>query len=288
MGVQKFSANKNCMKYKQLLHYTSLDVLKIMLNNRTLKCNSLKNVNDLLERKRKGIEKLTESFYVACFCNRQYEIVPCWFLYGGCNPDNEKVLLRFKNFANSLDNVIEGDWAFTDETKQIFFDAKKVFTVNEGGISCCPIRDPHIENRQTIKTVRLFDVEYLLPNDEALLKEYKTSGNVSFGKGGTTFPTQISDVRSIGKYKTIHWGYEYETRIQCTMNPMDIFYFNYILLRLKDEIFRDMVIVANPWASDRFIAEIGTALSDSTLNGDIKKSIVVQRSELDGQIDERD
>lgn len=85
-----------------------------------------------------------------------------------------------------------------------------------------------------------FNVDYLLPDDEAFIKEYETH------------------------------------------------YFEYILIRLKDDVFRDMLIVANPWVSDDLMLEIYTALNESTLSEDIKKTIIVQRSELDGQIVRRD
>ncbi len=42
------------------------------------------------------------------------------------------------------------------------------------------------------------------------------------------------------------------------------------------------------WTSDDFMLEINTALNESTLSEDIKKTIIVQRSELDGQIVRRD
>ena len=288
MDLPQFKASDECMTYEQLLHYTSFDVLKVMLSNRTLKCNSLKHVNDRLERQRKGIEDLTDAFYVSCFCHNQYEIVPFWFMYGGSALDSKKVLLRFKNFADDFENTIESDWAFSGDNKKIYFNLKKLFAVNMGGIYCCPIDDPQIENRQTIKAIRLFDVEYLLPDDEAFSKEYKTRGNVSFAESQSLMPAAISDARLVGKQKKIHWEYEAETRIQCIMDPIGSYYFDHILLRLKDNVFREMVIVANPWASDDFIADINTALDESTLQKDIKDTIIVQRSELDGQIVGRD
>lgn len=162
------------------------------------------------------------------------------------------------------------------------------FAVNTGGISFSPILNPNVENRQTIETIRLFDIEYLLPDDEAFLKEYKTPCNVSFGEGQSALSTTISDARSIGKQKTIHWKYELETRLQCRMSQMDKCFFEYLLLRLKDDVFRDMVIVANPWASANFISDIKLALDASTLPRDIIDTIVVKRSELDGLIIERD
>lgn len=288
MNMSQFKACNKCMGYEQLLHYTSINVLKIMLNERTLKCNSLKNVNDRMERKRIGIEDLADTFYVSCFCHYQYEIVPFWFMYGSGVPDDEKVLLRFGNFATNFNNVIENDWAITGDGKRIYFDPRKLFICSSSGFSSLPINDLHAENRQTIKTVRLFDIDYLPPDDEAFIKNYKTQGGVSFGEGQDVLPVAIKDARSIGKQKTIHWEYEAETRIGCMLNSSGDFYFGYILLRLRDVVFKDMVIVANPWASDDFISTIKTVLSESSLSRDIKKTIVVRRSELDGQIVGRD
>jgi len=268
----------------QILHYTSIDVLKIMFNKRTLKCNSLKNVNDQLERKRNGIENLTDTFYVSCFCHYQYEVVPFWFMYGGNSPDERKVFLRFKNFAKDFNNAIEDDWAITGDNKIIYFDHKNLFSVNTDEYSCCPINASDIENRQIIDEVRMFNVEYLPPDNEVFLKNYKTQGTISFGERQDLFPTAISDARSVGKQKTIHWKYEEETRIQCRLSPMDVFYFEYILLRLKEEVFRDMIIVVNPWTTDEFISEVKAILKKSNLPEKIINSISVNKSELDGQI----
>lgn len=288
MNIPQFSACDSSLDHEQLLHYTSIDVLKIMLKDRTLKCSSLKNVNDLLEWQRKGIENVTKATYIASFCHNKYEITYFWFQYGRSASDNRKVLLRFNNFAKYFDNAIENDWARTENGKFIFFDPKKLLRFNAGGLCFGSINSPDVECRQTIKTVKLFDVDYLLPDDEAFRKNYETQGSVSFGEGQNLLPAAIRDARSIGKHKTIQWEAEAETRIQCMMSPVDDFYFDYMLLRLKDEVFRDLVIVANPWASDKFIIDINTALSESTLPNSIKETIMVQRSELDGQIAERE
>lgn len=284
MNTPQFTADEECLKYEQLLHYTNSSVLQILLNSGTLKCNSLKNVNDKLERARKGLENLTDGFYISCFCHYQYEIVPFWFMYGGDVPDNEKVLLRFKNFASFFDKAIENDWATTSEKKCIFFNPEKLFLITRNGLSCCPTNDPKVENRQTIKSIKLFDVKYLPPKDEAFLKQYKSSISVSLGDGQETLPAEMQDARSIGKEKTIHWEYEAETRIQCTMYPVGSYYSDYILLRLKEEVFRDMVIVANPWATDEFIFKMLALVKESTLSETIKRTIAVTRSDMDGQI----
>lgn len=278
-----FKASEDCQKHDELLQYTSFDSLTKIVSNRTILCNSLGRVNDRLEQSRKGIEDLTQGFYVSCFCHYPYEIVPFWFMYGG-NKNEEKALLRFRNFASKLDNAIESDWAWTSENKLIYFDPQKLFFYNRGRVSCNPICDPNVEQRQTIKTIRMFDIDYKLPDDEVFTKEYAKPGNVSFDNGESYIPTSLLDVRNVGMQKTVHWEYEAETRLRCMMSTINAPYFDFLLLRLKDEVFRGLEIVANPWATDDFLQRIKDLVDASTLSEDIKGSMKIVRSKLDGQI----
>lgn len=281
--IPQFKASKECLPYPELLHYTSYDVLKIILRNRTLKLNSIKNLNDQFEQNRKGIEELAQGFYIASFCHYPHEIVPFWYMYGNCEND-KKVLLRFQNFSSTFEDSIDTAFALTSENKLLFYDPHKLFRTNLGGISCNPIEDPNVEMRQTIATVRLFDIEYKDPQDEVFTKDYATPGSVSFDKGESFVSSPVKDVRTVGKYKTINWEYEAETRLQCRMSLITAPLFDFFLIRLKDEIFQGLKIIANPWASDDFIQQIQDSLNGCSLSDEIKNSITITRSELDGQI----
>lgn len=283
IDIPQFKASDSCNQYEELLHYTSFEVLKIILGNRTLKLNSIKNLNDKAEQNRKGIEELAKGFYIASFCHYPYEIVPFWFMYGKCDNDT-KVLLRFRNFSLNIGSAIENDSAWTSDNKILYYDPCKLFRTNIGGISCNPINDPAVEGRQTIETIRLFDIEYRLPNDEVFTKNYSSSEGVSFDGGNTFIETPIKDVRSVGRYKTINWEYEAETRLQCRMSTLIPPLFDYILIKLNDEVFRELKIVANPWASEEFIQQIQNTVESCSLPDDIRRSISIVRSELDGQI----
>ena len=283
MNHQLFNVSNSCMEHGQLLHYTSFDTLEIILKKKTLKCNSLRNVNDLLEKNRKGIEDFTESFFVSCFCHYQYEIVPFWFMYGGNAPKEKKVLLRINNFSNRLDQIINTDHATTSEKKIIYFDQKRLFHNNSDTISCNPINSPFVENRTTINKIKLFDVNYLPPNDEVFSKEYQTDGQVRFGETQDVFGASIYDLRSVGKDKTIHWEHEKETRIMCQLSNY-ISDFDSIFLCINDGFFKDMTIVANPWATDDFVSEIEKIVEKSVISEPIKNTIKVTKSELHGQI----
>ena len=279
----RFKVDEKSKEYEELLHYTNLDVLGIILRDKTLKLNSIKNLNDRLEQKRKGIERFTPNFYVSSFCHYPHEIVPFWFMYGG-NRNKEKILLRFKNFANTFENTFFDDWAITSEGKILYFDVRNLFHDGGSGISINPKKDPTIESRQTVSKVRMFDIIYKPASDEVFLNSYRKSSEISFDDGKSFISLPMQDLRTVGKYKTVNWEYEAETRVQCMMNILDNCFFDFLLLRFKDEAFRDLNIVANPWASDEFIQEIEEKVKTSDLPKKIKDTIRVVRSELDGQI----
>lgn len=265
----------SCPNGSQLLHYTSLSALKSILSDHTLLCNSLENVNDLLEKKRSGIEAFASTKFISSFCHSQYEMVPFWFMYGG-NKREEKVLLRLQAFPSELQDIFEIDYVL-DEKKQekiYFLDNKDYVSAN---------------SRKGVCKVKLFDVDYRKPDDEVFSKEYREISYFSMEEkpvvGKPAMNTNVRwDTRSLGKYKTIHWKYEEETRLLCTSNLRKKIESKFIFLRLKDKFFENMVIVTNPWAKDKFIMELKSFIENTNLSGNIKKTITIEKSDLHGQI----
>jgi len=277
-----FTASEESKTHKQLLHYTSVDVLNIILNNRTLKCNSLDNVNDLLEKRRNGIEHLTQVYYVSCFCHNPHEIVPFWYLYGASVEKERRVMLRFENFASRMTEAIETDWAFTQGNRIIYFDGRNLFKSHGAGVHYDAVSDDGIERRQTIDAVRMSDVEYLDIENEAFTRSYEEDASL-VAESSVIAGVHVYDARTIGRQKTVNWAYEDETRIICRMKPMEK-YHDFLLLRLKDEVLRNMVVIVNPWASEDFVNEVKDMIAKCTLPEEIRGTITVQRSELDGLI----
>lgn len=283
MTKNKFKVSDNSKQHKELLHYTNLNVLNIILNQKTLLFNSLKNVNDKLEHRRKGIENIATNFFISSFCHCPYEIVPFWILYGG-NNNNQKLLLRFNNFANNFENTFEKDYGITPDGKKLFFDIKNLFNDNDYGFSCNVKKDNSIENRQTIMDVHIFDVCYKTQDDDVFNRNYNTIKKLSADDGLTFQKMPVKDATDLGKHKAINWSYEEETRIMCRMQMLTENYFDYLLLRFKDEVFKELKIVANPWATNDFIKQIQSTIEASNLPNKIKSTIQVVKSELDGQI----
>lgn len=65
---------------------------------------------------------------------------------------------------------------------------------------------------------------------------------------------------------------------------MDHPLYNYIDLRLKEDIFEDLEIILNPWAKKSLKYKIQHLIDSSLLNDGVKQSITIHSSELHGLI----
>lgn len=256
-------------QYNAFLHYTNYEALTHILLDRTLKFNNLKNVNDKFEKKQKGLEEYAGTRYAFCLCHRDYEIVPFWYVYGGDNK-KEKLMLRFSNFSTKLREVIESDYVFDNQNNKI--NCEDIQTSQKGlRLVKLVMFDIEYDKKENINSKHNSAIKSYIPNPEQLMQ-------------GKLFPyvKYSIDATMLGKVKTNNWKYEEETRLMCTANLLDYKKeVEYILVRVKDEIFRDLEIVVNPWADDIFVSRIEKLIQKTCFPDDIKKSIKVVRSELD-------
>lgn len=64
-----------------LFHYTSIEKLALILKNRTIRLNALKNVDDLQESKTKDLNNLGRFFFVSSWTDDETESIPMWNMY---------------------------------------------------------------------------------------------------------------------------------------------------------------------------------------------------------------
>ena len=88
----------------------------------------------------------------------------------------------------------------------------------------------------------------------------------------------------LGRQKTEQWARERESRILSCLVHQDFAKWSYIDLRLKEEFFRDLIITMNPWAKRDLYNEIKNIVASSKLNDEIKSTITIERSELEGTV----
>lgn len=281
-------------KYSCMNYTASIDTMKLILENRTLRSSSLTyaKLNDKMEKQRTGISQFAGSRYITCFSHNEHESIPFWAYYGG-NIKEEKIQMRFKNFADNLQNCINLDYAFLENrSKKIFFysdEYKK--TINANGIlpqklGSQPINE-EFDIRNCIRRIEVFDVNYVSTDAESLSQDYSgmttLSTNSDENNAGIQVPVYRPDI--LGREKTNPWDYEYETRIMCVLDQPELSFWDYIDLRLKDEFFRGLTVIMNPWADDDLEQRIKNIINDSSLPQDIKDSMSIIHSVVDGTVE---
>ena len=69
------------MRPKYLYHYTTIDTLALILKNKTIRFNSLMNVDDLEEGKSEDLERAGAYCFISCWTNDSKESIPLWHMY---------------------------------------------------------------------------------------------------------------------------------------------------------------------------------------------------------------
>lgn len=250
------------ISHEKLLHYCSFDTLQKILENKTLKLSNLENLNDIHEKKRKGIEYHAKETFVACFSHCQHEIVPFWYNYGG-NQNKDKLLLRIKNFAGEFEKCFSTNSFIDGKTYK-----RKQFDLG-------------------ILSIQTIDVEYLPLNHDDLNRSYSAPAVLRANSTAQTVSTGVlHDMTLLGHQKSVHWDYEKETRIVCTMGAHYKILFESMYLILDDYFFKDMEIILNPWCDDEFASKVSDYIKQVSLPVEIRETINISKSELDGLLRE--
>lgn len=280
--------------YKRLSHTTSLDIMKLIFTKKTLRCSSLSSakLNDSMEMQRVGISQFAGSRFIACFTYRDIESIPFWSHYGG-SVKEKKVQLQFRNFAPSIRDFIFTDYALLADGRKVFFISDEfIRTVNTNGPLGCQSGLPKINTDYSlsncIRSISVFNLKYEPAGSDVLTKDYSSKVNIRFGKdkkSNNSIPEiPMYEAEVLGWYKSEPWDYEKETRIMCTLQDQEFSKWEYIDLRLKDEVFRDLKVILSPWADITLEEKVKELISNSDLSGDIQESIKIEHSVVEGTL----
>jgi hypothetical protein len=137
-----------------------------------------------------------------------------------------------------------------------------------------------------IESIELIDVEYLPAEHYVFSQNYSEQANVRLGPEDNAPVINYTQFNPdcLGRQKTDAWDIEKESRILCCLYRQDFDKWPFIDLRLKEELFRDLTIILNPWADDHFETEVKNLISACNLSKEIKSSIVIQHSSERGRI----
>ena len=282
--------------HPKMRYTTDYTALCFILRKLTLRSSSIANarLNDQMEKERVGISQFAGSRFITCFSHSENENVHFWYSYGG-DDRSQKICLKLNNFASNLTNVIHTDYCLLNDDKKAFFVSKEYYgTINQNGIFGESIGLPKINTdfdlRNCIASLEMFDVEYLPIKDEVFTKDYSDKITVDFNALNATANmatlTGITayDPNCLGKQKSRPWDIESESRILSCLKYQEFKDWNFIDLRLKEEFFRDMVIVLSPWLSPELENDVRKLIAESPISDEIKSSIRIEHSELEGTI----
>lgn len=96
-------------KPEYLYHYTSLETLALILENRTICFNSLLNVDDIEESETSDLKNFGKYVYVSCWTDEKDEMIPMWNLY---TPDMHGVRIKLPAFPFEKHKYKAGEYNF--------------------------------------------------------------------------------------------------------------------------------------------------------------------------------
>lgn len=214
-----------------LYHYTSIDNLILILKNKTIRFNSLINVDDPDEIKTSDTEGIGKYCYCSCWTDHE-ESIPFWKMY---TKDMHGVMIKMKTFPfiSHKENLPYYIGKIVDTyIPDFIFEKNKLYTI------------------PTIPFLR--KVEY---SDS---KNVKVFESISRNPNGTfKFTANMNDV---GKYKSLYWNFQSEWRCSFVLIPHDEdgnpvldvskehqgcleYYYD---LKIADDAFNDMEITIGP------------------------------------------
>ncbi len=207
-----------------LFHYTDIDSLKAILNNKTFRFTDLSKLDDMQEKESIQYNNRGYTTFVSCWTSASKESIPMWYLYSKGKPEN---MIRIELPANP----------FTEETAEEITD-------NQEPERC--VNGLSIIRRYKNNSSILFKVEYTdIENDKKLKPIESSFLGVKQSKEFEIFITEVFP--SLGYYKNNYWSFQREYRYILWYDGDDRNKIgDYLYLKLRDEIIKKMKIVTGP------------------------------------------
>ena len=209
-----------------LYHYTSIETLALILENKTLCFNNLLYVDDSEEAETFDMEKLGKFVYVSCWTRDEKESIPLWNLY---TPDMHGVRIRLPQFPFKKYKYKKGKYFF-DKDVDTYINIEKLY--NEDKVSIILTQPELIEIEYTDDIEKLYPKVRTTSSKEDLRK-YLNEGKIENDK----FKVKYS-FTELGKYKRKEWSFQKEWRYIYFVSPMGLKEANPPTLEKQRELIR--------------------------------------------------
>ena len=214
----------------KIYHYTTIDVLALILKNRTIRFNRLDNgLDDLQEGSSSCGVKVGNYGFVSCWTENQEESIPLWKMYTdnglGVRIALEKDMFKDYNYPDVVKigdimfNAKETGWQQTKTPIEDMFNQKyMVFTLLSSECDNCSFYRK---------------IDYV-DDVEEKMKKCVTIENVTHNLNRI-----YVKFANIGRYKHKRWAFEEETR-----------FFLFIIPGMKFQMNTNLNYVLNQWLYD--------------------------------------
>lgn len=230
-GMTELQRSEEVAKKRAILsHYTSYEALKCILSQRNLKFNRIDNVNDRMESNVFGEHELSRLVFVSCFTNSEIESIPMWSIYGkDQNGLRLSLELEKSNFTENFLGKPFGALAHKPGHSGEFIKMIELYS-------------------DWIPTATMKDIVYDI---DAIYRNPIRNGDAD---------SLWFNLTAMAAIKRKEWEYEKESRLIITLSaihdgvtaPLE----DYILVPIKFDCIKKLVVTFNPWMSEELKKEI--------------------------------
>lgn len=193
-----------------LYHYTSIETLALILENKTLCFNNLLYVDDSEEAETVDMGKFGRFVYVSCWTSDEQESIPLWNLY---TPDMHGVRIKLPQFPFKKYKYKKGGYSL-DKDVDTYINIEKLY--NEDKVSIILTQPELIEIEYTDDIEKLYPKVRTVSSKEDLRK-YLNGGKIENDK----FKVKYS-FTELGRYKRKEWSFQKEWRYIYSVYPVGL------------------------------------------------------------------
>ena len=196
-----------------LFHYTSLETLALILENRTLCFNNLMNVDDVEEAETADMGLFGKYVNVSCWTEEESESIALWNLY---TPNMHGVRIKLPLFPFKKYSYKKGQFFLTEDI-ETYINIEKIYHEDKGSI---------VANQpQLVRVEYTDDASLLIPvvrtcTPPSAVQQYLQATNLRDIKDTHLSVKYAFD--NLGKYKRTQWAFQKEWRYLITSSPMGV------------------------------------------------------------------
>ena len=229
-----------------LYHYTSLETLALILNNRTICFNNLMNVDDPEEAETGDMGQFGKYMYVSCWTSEEEESIPMWGMYTG---DMMGVRIRMPVNPFKQYHFQKGE-LYLENDVNTFIDLRQIYEDNK--ISITADQPKLIEVKYTNDENKIFP-QVRFCSQEGDVESYLNCREMNDLEG---MKEVIYSFENLGRYKRENWKFQKEWRYTITCSPMGMKELSPPTLKKQQELIRRLEDRERKAAYNRIFLEI--------------------------------